>query len=72
MTPEELEKLGEIVHDLMEHADLSNRRFDRLEGIVKENNERTASLVGAIRDLIDRIRTGKPALAPTASLSVQI
>jgi hypothetical protein len=51
----QLEKLGEIIGGLVEHAALSDRRFDRLEGIVSENNERTVSLVGAMRDLIDRI-----------------
>jgi hypothetical protein len=51
----QIEKLGEVVTGLVEHADLSNQRFDRLEGIVRENNERTASLVSAIRDLVDRI-----------------
>jgi hypothetical protein len=51
----QIEKLGEIVTGLVEHAGLSNQRFDRLEGIVRENNERTASLVSAIRDLVNRI-----------------
>jgi hypothetical protein len=51
----QLEKLGEIVHGLVDHAELSNRRFYRLHEIVKQNNERTRNLVGAIRDLIDRI-----------------
>ncbi len=51
----QLEKLGEIVHELVEHADSGNQRFARLEGIVRENNDRSGKLVGAIRDLIDRI-----------------
>jgi hypothetical protein len=51
----QIEKLGDIVSGLVEYAELSNQRFDRLEGIVRENNERTASLVSAIRDLVDRI-----------------
>jgi hypothetical protein len=54
----QLEKLGEIIGGLVEHAALSDRRFDRLEGIVSENNERIVSLVGAMRDLIGRIPTG--------------
>jgi hypothetical protein len=45
----QLEKLSEIIGGLVEHAALSDRRFDRLEGIVSENNERIASLVGAMR-----------------------
>jgi hypothetical protein len=51
----QIEKLGEVVGGLVEHAGLSNQRFDRLEGIVRENNERLGSLVSAIRDLVDRI-----------------
>jgi hypothetical protein len=51
----QIEKLGDIVSGLVEYAELSNQRFDRLEGTVRENNERTASLVSAIRDLVDRI-----------------
>jgi hypothetical protein len=49
----QLEKLSEIVGGLIEHAALSDRRFDRLEGIVRENYDRIVSLVGAMRDLID-------------------
>lgn len=51
----QLDKLGEIMGGLIERAELSDKRFERLEGIVRENNERILSLVGPIRDLINHI-----------------
>ena len=51
----QLEKLGEISSGLITHAELTDRRIEQLREAQSETNASVQSLVGAIRDLIDRI-----------------
>ena len=56
------DRLEKIAADLLEHARLGDRRLDQhdrqieiLRSTQQQTNESVQSLVGAIRDLIDRI-----------------
>ena len=51
----QLEKLGEISSGLIAHAEQTEQRIDQLREVQRETNTSVQSLVGAIRDLIDRI-----------------
>lgn len=51
----QLEKLGEISSGLITHAGITDQRIEHLREAQRETNASVQSLVGAIRDLIDRI-----------------
>jgi len=51
----QLEKLGEISSGLITHAELTDARIEKLREAQRDTNASVQSLVGAIRDLIDRI-----------------
>lgn len=52
---EEHQRIWEMLRKLVDHAELTDERIDKLRASQAGLNEGIQSLVGAIRDLIDRI-----------------
>lgn len=51
----EHQRIWEMLEGLLQHAEMSDKRIALLRDAQAETNKSVQSLVGAIRDLIDRI-----------------
>lgn len=52
---ERLDRMDEIIGGLVTHAEMTDKRIEALREAQQQTNESVLNLVGAIRDLIDRI-----------------
>jgi hypothetical protein len=52
---ERLDRMDEVIHGLVTHAEMTDKRIEALREAQQQTNDSVLNLVGAIRDLIDRI-----------------
>jgi hypothetical protein len=52
---ERLHRLDHIVSGLVTHAEMTDKRIDALREAQQQTNDSVLNLVGAIRDVMDRI-----------------
>ena len=60
----QLERIVEIMDRVIEYAALTDQRIELLRSTQLQTNESVRSLVGAIRDLIDRIPSRSGTISP--------